>query len=123
MIGGPVLGIVPPLALGLISLIVLRVGSGRMSAVFGLLTGVIAAPGMLIIGAPIADEGSYPTALILSLVFWVAIGAIAARRAIRRPFACWRDYWWQYTLLAVATAMGALIGLAVAAARIGETLL
>ncbi len=122
-LGGPAVALAPPLTLGLVALVVLRVGSGRLSAVLGLLGGVIAAPGMLVIGAPIADEGSYPTAILISIVFWAIIGLIAARRAVRRPFATWRDFWLQYSLLAAATAVGAIVGMVLAAAKIGETLL
>jgi hypothetical protein len=123
LLGGPLVGLSAPLALGLVALMTLRLGSGRMSAVLGLLAGVIAAPGLLVVGAPIADESSYPVAIALSVAFWVVIGVIAARRAIRRPIASWRDFWLQFTFLGLATAIGAIVGMAIAAARIGETLL
>ena len=123
LIGGPLVGLSAPLTLGLVALIVLRLGSGRMSAVLGLLGGVIAAPGLLVVGAPIADESSYPVAIALSVAFWVVIGVIAARRAVRQPIASWRDFWLQFTFLGVAAAIGAIVGMAIAAARIGETLL
>jgi hypothetical protein len=123
LVAGPAIALVPPLVLGITALVVLRVGSGRLSAVIGLLSGVVAAPGLLVIGAPIADESSYPMAIVISVGFWALLGFIAARRAVRRPFATWYDFWLQFSFLAIAAAVGAIVGLVIAAARIGETLL
>ena len=39
------------------------------------------------------------------------------------PTVSWRDFWLQYSLLAAATAVGAIVGMVLAAAKIGETLL
>ena len=123
LLAGPAFALVPPFALGMFALVVLRLGSGRLSAVIGLLSGVVAAPGLLVVGAPVADEGSYPMAMAISIAFWAVMGVIAARRAVRRPFATWRDFWLQFSFLALAATVGAIVGLAIAAARIGETLL
>lgn len=98
-------------------------GGGRQSAVAGLIGIVISAPGLLLLGAPIADSSTYPMALLISAIFWAAIGVVAAWRATRRPIAGWPDFWREYLLLWVATAVGVGIGIGIAAARIGGTLL
>lgn len=123
LIGGPVVALVPPAALGAIAIVVLWAGSGRLSALIGLLAGVTAAPGLLAVGAPIAEQSTYPTAIIASMVFWAVLGLIAAWRATRRPVASWRDFWAAYLWLAIAVVLGAGIGIIVAAARLGESLL
>jgi hypothetical protein len=123
LVGGPVVALIPPAALGIVALVVLWAGSGRMSALIGLLAGVTAAPGLLAVGAPIAEQSTYPAAIIASAVFWAVLGLIAAWRATRRPVATWRDFWAAYAWLAVAVVVGAGIGIAVAAARLGESLL
>ena len=123
LLAGPFAAIVPPATIGLVSLIIMLLGGGRQSAVAGLIGIVISAPGLLLLGAPIADSGTYPMALLVSAIFWAAIGVIAAWRATRRPIAGWPDFWREYLLLWVATAVGVGIGIGVAAARIGGTLL
>ena len=104
-------------------MVIMLSGGGRQSAVAGLIGIVISAPGLLLLGAPIADSSTYPMALLISAVFWAAIGVIAAWRATRRPIAGWPDFWREYLLLWVATAIGAGAGIGIAAARIGGTLL
>ncbi|MEY2974288.1 MAG: hypothetical protein RIR49_708 [Actinomycetota bacterium] len=109
--------------LGLVAVVVLWAGSGRVSALIGLVAGVTAAPGLLAIGAPIAEQSTYPAAIFGSMVFWAALGLVAAWRATRRPVASWRDFWAAYLWLAAAVVLGAALGIAIAAARLGESLL
>ena len=123
LLARPFAAIVPPATIGLVSLIIMLLGGGRQSAVAGLIGIVISAPGLLLLGAPIADSSTYPMALLVSAIFWAAIGVVAAWRATRRPIAGWPDFWREYLLLWVATAVGVGIGIGVAAARIGGTLL
>jgi hypothetical protein len=113
----------PPAVLGLVAVVVLWAGSGRVSALVGLVAGVTAAPGLLAIGAPIAEQSTYPAAIVASAVFWAALGLVAAWRATRRPVASWRDFWAAYLWLAAAVVLGAALGIAIAAARLGESLL
>ena len=123
LLGWPVVAVMPPAVLVGIALMVLWLGSGRLSALIGLLAGVTAAPGLLAVGAPIAEQSTYPTAIAASVVFWAVLGLIAAWRATRRPVASWRDFWAAYVWLALAVVLGAGIGIVVAAARLGESLL
>lgn len=123
LLAGPFAALVPPLTIGVVSLIILLMGGGRQSAVAGLIGIVISAPGLLLLGAPVADSSTYPTALFISAIFWIAVGLIAAWRATRRPIAGWPDFWREYLLLWLATAIGAGVGIGIAAVRIGGTLL
>ena len=75
--------VVPPAVLGGVALVVLWFGSGRLSALIGLLAGVTAAPGLLAVGAPIAEQSAYPIAIAASVLFWAVIGLTAAWRATR----------------------------------------
>lgn len=117
------MALVPPALLGAVALVVLWIGSGRLSALIGLLAGVTAAPGLLAVGAPIAEQSTYPAAIVASIVFWAVLGLVAAWRATRRPVASWRDFWTAYLWLAIAVVIGAGVGIVVAAARLGESLL
>ena len=123
LVAGPFAALAPPSVIGVLSLFVLLLGGGRQSAVAGLIGTVTSAPGLLLVGAPIADSSAYPMAILLSAVFWVVMGFIAAWRATRRPIAGWPDFWREYVFLWLATAIGAGIGIVIAAARIGGALL
>ena len=120
---GPFAALAPPTAIGVLSLFILLLGEGRLSAGVGLIGTMISGPGLLLVGAPIANSSSYPMALLLSVLFWIAVGSIAAWRATRRPIAGWPEFWREYLILWLATATGAGIGIVIAAARIGNTLL
>lgn len=102
--------------------LVLKLGDGRTSGLFGLGAGVTAAPGLLVAGAPFADSGNYPLAVVGSIPLWAALGALASRRATARPVATWRDYTRELAWLTIAVAVGAIAALAVAAVALGESL-
>lgn len=102
--------------------LVLQLGDGRASGLFGLAAGVTAAPGLLIAGAPFADSGNYPLAVLGSVPLWAALGVLASRRATARPMAAWDDYARELVFLTLAVAAGAVAALAVAAAVLGESL-
>ena len=123
LFGGPFAALVPPSVIGVLSLLVMVLGGGRQTAIAGLVGTVVSAPGLLVMGAPIADSSTYPAAILVSAIFWTAIGFIAAWRATRRPIAGWPDFWREYLMLWLATAIGAGLGIGIAAARIGGTLL
>jgi len=60
---------------------------------------------------------------LISVIFWTAIGVIAAWRATRCPIAGWPEFWREYFLLLAATAIGAGVGIGIGAARIGAVFL
>jgi hypothetical protein len=79
----------------------------------GFLTAVLAAPGLLVVGAPLrTGTGVYLGAVVGSAVLWMIVGAISARRATRVPAASWRDYWHEYVWLAFGVWLGVVVALA-----------
>jgi hypothetical protein len=119
---GPVLGMVPMAVLGAVSWLSLRIGDGRTSGLLALVAGVSAAPGLLFVGAPFADEAKYPMAILASMPLWLVLGLIASRRATRSTVASWRDFWREMTYLTVAVVIGAIVALAAATKILDESL-
>jgi hypothetical protein len=120
---GPLLGLVPMALLGGFAWLVLRIGDGRTSGLLGLVAGVSAAPGLLIVGAPFADDSQYPMAVLCSIPLWLLLGFVASRRATRSTVASWRDYWREMIFLTIAVILGAIAALAAATYILGESLL
>lgn len=111
------------LVLGATAFAALRLGDGRSSGLIGLVGGVTAAPGLLVAGAPFADEGRYPLAVLASVPLWLVLGLIASRRATRPVLASWRDYWRELTWLTIGVLMGAIAALIAATSILGESLI
>ncbi len=108
---------------GVISLVSLRVGNGRTSGLIGLMSGVSAAPGLLVAGAPFADDSRYPLAVLASIPLWLLLGLLASRRATARPVANWADYWRELLWLTLGVVAGACAALIAASMVLGESLI
>jgi len=109
------MALLPPAVLGVVSLLLLRNNTSTVRGVLGFLTAVLAAPGLLVAGAPMkGGTGLYLAAAVGSVVLWVLIGIAATARATRRPVATWGDYWKEYLWLAGAVWLG-VVGALVAA--------
>ena len=80
---------------------------GKTSGYGGLLLGVFAAPGLLVVGAPFSSDSVYPIGVTLSVMLWLIVGAIAAARTTRNPMASWADFWRNYAWLAGGIWLGA----------------
>lgn len=100
----------------------MRQFDGRWSGAFGLFGGVIAAPGLLVAGAPFGNDEHYPLAVAASIPLWLVVGLVASRRATRSPMASWADYWREYAWLAAGVTVGAMGSLVGASAFLGEAL-
>ncbi len=109
--------------LGAISLLALRLGDGRPSGLIGLISGVSAAPGLLLAGAPLADDARYPLAVLGSIPLWLLLGLLASRRATGRPVAGWSDYWREILWLVLGVVTGAWAALIAATLILGESLI
>ncbi|WP_300618853.1 hypothetical protein [Ilumatobacter sp.] len=109
--------------LGGTAMVALRVSDSRSSGLIGLIGGVSAAPGLLVAGAPFADEGRYPLAVLASVPMWIVLGFVASRRATASSVASWRDYWRELLWLTVAVVMGAIAALVAATTILGESLI
>jgi hypothetical protein len=110
---GPLVALLPPAALGVISLLLLRGHTSLVRGVAGFVAAVFAAPGLLVAGVPLRSGRSlYLAAVAGSAVLWMIVGAISARRATRVPAASWRDFWHEYVWLAVGVWLGVVVALA-----------
>ena len=119
---GPLLGLVPMAILGGIAWLSLRIADGRTSGLLALVAGVSAAPGLLFVGAPFADDSQYPMAILASVPLWLLLGLVASRRATRSTVASWRDFWREMTFLTIAVVLGAIVALAAATKILDESL-
>ena len=113
----------PPLVIGLAGLAVLRAGESGPTGIIGLVTGLFAAPGLLVLGVPLSDSGSYPLGIAISVLLWLLVGFVSARRATSDPLAAWPQFWRHYTWAAVGILVGVIAALFVVAVVYGETLL
>ena len=112
-----------PGALGIAAFAILRLFDTAWSGAVGLVGGVMAAPGLLFVGAPFRDRAIYPLAVLASGLLWVAIGFVASRRATRNPTADWSDYWRHYLVMMGGVWIGAATALVIAAATVGQSLI
>ena len=119
---GPFLALGPPLVLGAVSLVLLNAFTSRASGVAGLVLGFFAAPALPALGAPFSDSSRYPAAVGISVLLWLLVGLISARRATRNPMASWADYWRTFWWLAAGIWLGTLASLFVATVVLGRSL-
>ncbi|MDP9464224.1 MAG: hypothetical protein M3P52_06345 [Actinomycetota bacterium] len=104
-------------------MLLLRGHTSFVRGIAGFLTAVLAAPGLLVAGAPLRSGRSvYLVAVAGSAVLWMIVGAIAARRATRIPAATWRDYWREYLWLAVGVWLGVVVALVAVNLVLGRAL-
>lgn len=87
------------------------------------MTGLWAAPGLLVLGAPLSDTSLYPLGIGLSVVAWLLIGLVASRRATRNPMADWSQYWRHYVWAGAGILLGVVAALVVVGVVFGEALL
>ena len=119
---GFVLGLVPMAVLGAIAYVAIEFDDSRTSGLIGLLAGGAAAPGLLVAGAPFADDTQFPLAVAASIPLWLFLGFVASRRATSQPVASWRDFWRELLWLTLAVVVGAGLALVVATAVLGQSL-
>ena len=121
---GPMFGLVPPALIGAVGLLLLRGNTtSTMRGVVGFLLAVLAAPGLLVGGAPLASSGMYVLAIAGSIVLWAVLGIAATRRATRTPVATWGDFWKDYLSLAGAVWVGTVAALIAANLILGGAFL
>ena len=117
------MSLVIPGIVGLIAYASLRRFDTAWSGAVGLIGAVLAAPGLLFVGAPFADRSIYPWAVFASAVLWMLVGFVAARRATRNPLADWSDYWRHYLVMLGGIWIGAAVALGIAAISVGQSLI
>jgi hypothetical protein len=120
---GPLVALLPPGLLGVVSLLLLRGHTSIVRGVAGFVTAILAAPGLLVAGAPLrSGRGVYLGAVVGSALMWMIVGVIAARRATQIPVASWRDYWREYIWLAAGVWLGVVVALGVVNLIFGRAL-
>ena len=111
-----------PGIVGAIAFLALRWSDAAWSGAVGLIGGVFAAPGLLLVGAPFGERGLYPVAILGSVVLWLLIGFLASRRATRNPTAMWDDYWRHFAWMCGGVWLGCSLALGVSALVISDSL-
>ncbi len=108
--------------MGAIAIVSLRLFDSASSGAIGLIGGVMAAPALLVAGAPFGDRGLYPLAIGASALGWLLLGLVASRRATRNPMATWSDFWRHYAWLCGGVWFGCAVALIVAGLSISDSL-
>jgi hypothetical protein len=119
---GPLLALIPPGIAGTLAYLALEMSDAAWSGAVGLVAGVLAAPVLLAVGAPFSNRELYPLAVAASLVIWVLVGFLAARRATRNPMASWADFWRHYAWMLGGIWVGAVAAMLIASQVVGESL-
>ena len=101
----------------------LRNNTETWRGVGGFLLSIVAAPVLLVMGAPLTSGRSYTLALLGSAALWVLLGTVAARIATRTPVATWRDYWREFLWLAGGVWIGVIVALIAANLILGGAFL
>ena len=120
---GPIAGSLLPATIGLIGLLLLRNNTQPWRGIGGFLLAILAAPVLLVTGAPLTTRHSYTLALLASAALWVLLGTIASRMATRTPVATWRDFWREYLWLASGVWVGIVVALVAANLILGGAFL
>lgn len=120
---GPWAGLLLPALIGLMAMMLLRNNTEAWRGIAGFLLAIVAAPVLLVSGAPLTTGHSYTLALLASAALWVLLGTIAARLATRTPVATWRDYWREFLWLAGGVWIGIVVAMLAANLILGGAFL
>lgn len=120
---GPLLALVVPGVLAVLSWAVREVFAGRARGWVSVMLDVWSAPGLLAVGAPLATSAERPIGIAISVVLWLLVGFTAARVATRNPVATFRDFWRANLWLTGAVFAGAVMAIAIVAGVLGRQLL
>jgi hypothetical protein len=121
---GPFAALLPAAALGGLAWLALYENSSSIRGLVGFLLAVLAAPTLLVAGAPLtAGSATYAVAVLGSAVIWFAIGSVATKRATRSPVASWGDFWREFVWLAAGVWVGVVVSLAVIDLLLGRVFL
>jgi hypothetical protein len=83
----------------------------------------LAFPTTLLWGIPLlGGSARYAGAAVTSVLCWLLLGWLAARRATRSPVASWREFWTEFAWVLGAVWVGTGLGLWLLARRYGEGL-
>lgn len=120
---GPLAALVPPGVAGLVALALLRGNESLGRGLLGFAAAVMAAPGLLVAGAPLTSgAGRYLLAIAASALAWSVLGGVAAHRATRSPVATWRDYWREYAWMLAGVWFGVALAALIVDIALGNPL-
>ena len=98
--------------MGGLAWLALHDNSSSVRGLAGFVLAVLAAPGLLMAGMPLASGTDLLIAAsAASGLLWWVVGTMAARKATRRPVATWGDYWREYFALAAGVWLGVVLAL------------
>jgi len=121
---GPFVALLPAAVLGAASIALLRNNVATARGVSGFAAAVLAAPALMPFGVPLATgSGRLWLGIVASVVLWMGVGVVAARRATRSPVAGWRDYWREFRWLAAGIWIGVVLALVAIEVVVGRGLL
>jgi len=121
---GAFAALVPPGALAMLSVLLLRNNTTTVRGVLGFVSATLAAPALMPFGIPLSnDPKRMVLGILVSVGLWLVLGFVAARRATRSPVATWRDYWREYLWLASGVWLGVVAGLLVIEVVLGRAVL
>ncbi|CAB4876427.1 unannotated protein [freshwater metagenome] len=109
---GPFVALAPAATLGVVAWLLLHGNTATSRGLTGFAAVVLAAPVLLAAGIPLTTEsGRFVMGVVASIVLWLVVGLLAARRATRSPVASWRDFWREFAWLAAGIWLGVGVGL------------
>lgn len=112
-----------PALLALTGFVLLRDNDTVARGAAGFLAYVLAAPGLLAGGVPLRGGSTvYLTAAALSAVLWIALGRVAASRAMRRDRPTWPAFWAEWWVLALSCWAGVVLALVATNLVLGRAL-
>ena len=121
---GALAALTPAALLGGVGVLALHGNVAASRGVLGFAAVVLAAPLLLTMGIPHGTgSGRILLGVVLSVVLWMLVGVLAARRATRSPVATWRDFWREYAWLAFGIWLGVGVSLGVIELLVGRLLL
>lgn len=112
---GPLMALVPMTVSGLVSLVILWGSQSTLRGVVGFTLAIVSCPTLPIFGFPVTDGSiRWVAVLASSAAVWIAVGALASRRATSRAVAGWPEWRREWFRLAFGIWIGTLIGFAIA---------
>lgn len=89
-----------------------------------LVLSLLALPCLLVFGVPLTSGPATLTlSVVCSVALWMALGAVAAARATRRPAVGWAEYWREFAWAAAAVWTGLGAGVLLVDLMLGRPLL
>lgn len=120
---GPLLALGPAAVLGLLAMALLRNNQSTGRGGVGFVAALLASPCIVFAGLPLnSGSGLWAATTVGSIVLWLLIGMLAARRATQSPVATWRNFWREYAWPATGVWIGALAAFVIADVALGRAL-